>query len=599
MISTLRHPGYTAKVDEWNKWRLVMLGGNAYTEAYMKKYSNREDGDDFCRRKENAPNPAFAKSCLLEIRNAIFQRLADVSRVGGSKRFQDCVKGLDFGVDLHSTSMNQYLGIHILPELLSMAKVGIYVDAPPAEGVSLADTAHVRPYYYMYKVEDILSWKYHKDRPDEFSDLTLRDHTEVTDTETGLPCDKVERVRRMWLDPDDGYLRIEWIRYYAPVYNQAGSEIEPAREEKQNLEGVVTDEPLIVKIKYIPFVCGELSDSLIGDTANHQIALLNLDSSDISYILKAGHPFYVEQIDARIQSSHLKKPSVGDDGKGIQGITSNETEISVGASQGRFYDKGLDQPAFIHPSKEPIEASMSKQEQLKNDIRVLMHLSLSNVKSKMASEGSKEIDNQGLDSGLAAIGLVLEYMERKCAFYWSLYEGTNEVPTINYPQKYSLKTDSESREEAKSWAEMRDLIPSQLFQRKINVQIAVALLATKVSQDDLDSIIKEIMSAPTVTATPKTLFEAVDAGVATTDLVADILGFPKGTAEKAREQKAETLAMTMAAQSAANADAGSSNGARGLPGDPQSGKDEKKLASDSIINAEPGAGRGEGKDNKK
>ena len=38
---------------------------------------------------------------------------------------------------------------------------------------------------------------------------------------------------------------------------------------------------------------------MIKDVVNHQIALLNLGSSDVNYALKSNFPFYIEQKDQR------------------------------------------------------------------------------------------------------------------------------------------------------------------------------------------------------------------------------------------------------------------------------------------------------------
>ncbi len=58
---------------------------------------------------------------------------------------------------------------------------------------------------------------------------------------------------------------------------------------------------------------------------------------------------------------------------------------------------------------------MSKQQQLKQDIRDLVNLNLSNIKPKLQSAESKQIDEHGLEAGLSALGLVLEHAERKAA----------------------------------------------------------------------------------------------------------------------------------------------------------------------------------------
>jgi hypothetical protein len=61
---------------------------------------------------------------------AIFQRMRDITRRGGSQAYQRAVNGLNLGVDLRGNTMNGFLGIKVLTELLIMGRVGVYVDSP-------------------------------------------------------------------------------------------------------------------------------------------------------------------------------------------------------------------------------------------------------------------------------------------------------------------------------------------------------------------------------------------------------------------------------------------------------------------------------------
>ena len=65
--------------------------------------------------------------------------------------------------------------------------------------------------------------------------------------------------------------------------------------------------PIELELTRIPFVMMDIRDSLLKDICNHQIALLNLLSSDVNFALKANFPFYIEQRDIRAVGSHLKQ----------------------------------------------------------------------------------------------------------------------------------------------------------------------------------------------------------------------------------------------------------------------------------------------------
>lgn len=83
-----RHPGYISGAIDWSKWRLTFEGGDMFRETYLQRFSTREDQTDFNTRKEMTPVPKFAGSAIVDIRNAIYQRLRDVVRKGGSKTYQ-------------------------------------------------------------------------------------------------------------------------------------------------------------------------------------------------------------------------------------------------------------------------------------------------------------------------------------------------------------------------------------------------------------------------------------------------------------------------------------------------------------------------------
>jgi hypothetical protein len=117
----------------------------------------------------------------------------------------------------------------------------------------------------------------------------------------------------------------------------------------------------------------DIGDSLIKDVCQHQIALLNLVSSDVNYALKGNFPFYVEQRDMRAMGSHLKVAANADGTATQGGQGASDTDIKVGVTQGRAYDKGANAPQFINPSSEPLKASMDLQAKLEADIRKLVN----------------------------------------------------------------------------------------------------------------------------------------------------------------------------------------------------------------------------------
>ena len=248
----------------------------------------------------------------------------------------------------------------------------------------------------------------------------------------------------------------------------------------------------------------------------------------MNYALKSNFPFYIEQKDQRAGGQHLKQ-GVDEDGTattGGQGAA--DTDIKVGATQGRHYDKGMNAPAFINPSAEPLKASMDLQAKLEDDIRKLIHLAVADTANRATAE-SKSMDNQGLEAGLSYIGLVLEAAERQIAEFWAAYEerspSQRNVATVKYPDRYSLKTDSDRIAEAQSLVKLMYAVPGQRVKRELAKNIVLALLGGKIGVGDIQAIFDEIDKAPYATSDPTTIIAAVEAGLCGEKTGSMALGF--------------------------------------------------------------------------
>ena len=494
------HPEYAELTASWNKFRSVWDGGVDFREAYLQSYSSREDPDDFDIRKEITPIPSFASAAITDIKNSIFQRMGDITREGSSELFRKIMAGKIGGIDLLGATMNYFIGNRVLPELLFMGKVGVYVDMPVIEtGNTVSQTRNARPYFYPYKTEDIRNWRLSKhDEFIEFDMLLLRETILTYDNVYFLP-DK-DNVRYRLLTRQDGIVTVRF-------FDDDGTQID--------INGEVSDEVIELGIQRIPFVIIELQKSLLQNIADHQIALLNMESSDIGYVLQANFPFYIEQ-QGRTISPHLKNEE-SEDG--------DDREIIAGGTVGRSYGQGLEAPGFINPSAEPLIASMDKQKQMKEDIRTLAQLALSTVQPKYASAEAKQFDEHGLESGLSFIGLILEHGERQMASFFNEYEDSKEVATINYPERYSLKSDLERLTEAEKLYDMMLKVPSKVAQKAMSKLIIGKLLGTKIPQEQLDKINIEIDDAEYITAEPEIIHKDLEKGLVSTETASDARGY--------------------------------------------------------------------------
>jgi hypothetical protein len=555
-VSQLVHPDYSSSVDDWEKFRDVYEGGHDFVDKYLEKFSLREEDTDFTTRKKISYSPSHSKAALIDVRNSIYQRMPDIHRNGGSKSWNKAIVGQNRGVNRRGANMNYFIGTQVLPELLVQAKVGVYVDRPEIiDTANRAEAETKAPYLYYYRAEDIRTWA---DDPetDVLSAVFLRDHDWGVDEATGLVTERVTRYRLLQKQ-EDGTIKVTF-------YDKDGQQLE--------------DETQTLLISRIPFVIPELSQSLLTDIADHQIALLNTASSDLAYILKANFPFYTEQYNPMTEGAHLRPEAP--DGDKSTADTSRNKDIKVGVAQGRRYSKGLDQPGFIHPSAEPLEASMKKQDQIKAEIRQLIALALTNLESRHASVDSKRHDDAGLEAGLSYIGLELEWCEREIQAIWNEYEGYKEESTVHYPSNYSLKSEADRREEAKDLIELMPKLPSDTYQKETAKQAATILHSTKVSDDTLKDMHKDIDAAPVVVVDPDVIKGDHEAGFVSTELASELRGYPKGEVTKAKIDHIERLKRIAISQTD-----GAAAGARGLDdaGEPDDGKKEKEKSQNADI----------------
>lgn len=573
-LSKIIHPAY--KGDEWGKFRLTYKGGKDFIRAYLQKFSRFEDDTDFEERLALTYNPAHASSVVRLVKNAIFQRLVDVKREAGSVAYQAAVSGQNGGVDLKNRSMNSFLGDIFLPELLPIGKVGVWVDMPKIpEGASQKDSEPLRPYLYIYQAEDIETWEEDNSAaPGRFKALKLCDHVVTYDDKWGLP-NGTEKQYRIVKKTEEG---VE-IRFFDKDENELPNKAQT------------------LQLSQIPFVLGDLEQSLLQDIADYQISMLNMASSDVNFLQRANFPIYTEQFDPKFRNNQRRATDfqTGTQEQARTGAAFNDTlearitrqlegeavasqqgDAAAGAGKGRMYPTGADRPGFINPSSEPVEASMKKQAIMAEEIRLLADLALSSLAAKYASGESKKLDKEGLEAGLSYIGLVCERVENEIAQIWAEYEAT-QTAVIKYPTNYSIRTEEDRRTEAKEYKDLIGAVTSRTFSKLTQKRIAMTLYGQRIDANDMNTMIKEIEDARGLTADPEVIKSDVEIGLVSNQTASVLRGYPEDEAEKAKKDHAERAAAIAKAQSDASARGVKDMGA----GNPA---DEKKASKDNALN---------------
>lgn len=606
-LTAVRHPEYLEDEMYWYEFRECYEGGPRFVRRNLKKFSTRETEEDFINRRFYTPIPSYAKAAVNDIRNAIFQRLRDVWRRGGSENFMKAASGEIGGVDNKGSSMQSFLGIDVLTELLVMGRAGVYVDMPKLSGMrTMADEGNARPYCYMYRVEDILSWSTAKpEEPGHFTAVLLRDrgidYNQGFASGAYLPSGSYTRYRFIWIDPRDGMVKMK-------VYDENDNLIDLRGRILKDTDAVLNsnleDMTGVVQLELdrIPFHMLDIGGSLLKDVYKHQVALLNLGSSDVAYALKANFPFYTEQKDMRAVGTHLKK-TIDDDGTSNTSDNSKVgEEARAGVSHGRTYDLKAERPGFIHPSSEPLMASIKLQEKIEDDIRKLVNLAVQNKTGQRAiSAEAMKLSDQGLEAGLSFIGLVLESAERAIASHWASYESKDptqrQVAVIKYPDRYSLKDDKDRIDEAKQLAELMYTVPGKEVKKELAKNIVTTLLSGKVNTDTIDKIFNQIDEAGYATSDPEIIIRAVETGLCGEETGSLAIGFSPGEHIKAREDHiARTRAIAEAQSIASAQENAAARGVEDMDANKESGKEEKAEQQDKDTNEDRTDGtRGEGR----
>lgn len=546
-ITDINHPAFTEEQEDWCKYRLTYEGGRCFVDRYLERMSTRENENDFLRRKRLTYCPAFAKAAINEIKNVIFNRLRDVTRLTESNTYNECVLGNLRGVDNGGATMDYFIGQYVIPELLTMRKVGVYVDMPANVPQTLIGSQNKHPYLYLYKAESIRSWKYADPAdPREFKSVLLYEDQLEYDAEYDLPKGNLERMRYAYID-ERGRVTVEF-------FNMEGESID--------IDGNKAEVEYKLNIKEIPFVIFEISDSLLKDVADYQIALLNMESADISYAISSNFPLYVEQTNDNINNAD-DIPIFNQEDTEVTETAVTEAkdkEVKVGPTYGRQYPKDSAQPAFIHPSSEPLKAAMDKEKQIKKDIKLLINLAVNDLSDKMVSAESKQQDESGKQTGLACVAYVLENGEQKLARYWGNYESIKEDSiVITYPKDYDLKSDEERQKDCEQLWELLEKVPSKQFKKEILKKIIRTLFSNKVSRKVIEQMESEIDKAKGLISTVEHILSCQEKGLVDDKSASELLGFVDGLVEKAKKDHAEKLALIQASQG------GEGGSARGVP----------------------------------
>jgi hypothetical protein len=498
-----RHPEWHAFHGLWAKYRLAYEGGRAFIEAFLKQYSKRELKSEYQIRKEITYNPGHAKAAINIVRNALMIKFTEIQRTGDARYTDAMAKD----VDLFATDMNAFMGLEVTPLLLAQGKRFVLVDAPPAvAGATLLEDSG-RPYLAPVDAENVLSWSY--DDGGSMRAVLLREWVDSLDRDTGLMDQALERYRYMLkLNAGDKF-------QVALTKGQSGNAVTANAFEFTgpgvvvrfiHADGKEAADPVLLPLTAIPLVEFRLVDALMTDIADMQIALLNLASSDMSFLFRGNFPIYTEQFDPA--RSWQKRPGSKRDAESSIEDVNLEDRITkderpnnrlAGSGQGIGYAKDLDRPDFIAPPVSNLDASMKKQLEIRQEIRLMVDLALTSmsVKALEQSGKSKDADKVGEEAGLAYIANVLETGERQIATLWHEFLGApNTKSDVQYPVGFSIQTPQERIDQAKGLKEIAGAARSETYAKTVQKRIVELVMKPLTSQTEMERAQAEVDDAP-------------------------------------------------------------------------------------------------------
>lgn len=539
-----RHPEHMADRLLWVGYQLAYDGGTRYIRDNLVK-GVRESTADYNNRMELTHCPNICAQAVEELRDALFQRMVFIQRNGGSSTYHAATEGQLDGVDLRSSKMDSFIGLHVVPQLLIKRRVGVLVDMPQDIGQTLADIKGKHPYINVYNAEQILNWT--TDARGEYTSLLLGEVVDELDQLYNFPLRTIDHYRYFVKTPEG-----VTVSFF-------------------DTEGVlIASYPL--QIDRIPFVLFEISRSILKDAHRYQRVIMNLESTEAMFCFNQNHPLYYEFYDASVEGIQLRgyNEENNDDGIADDGENSKEVEIQIGHGRGRRFPKDLSAPGYTSPNPETLKVSMEKVSQLKREMREIINLNVLNVLASRVTSNAK-VDREGLENKMACLGDVLETGEQRIANMWAMFEGSTPA-VIKYPDNYGIQKPQDVLDANKGLFELADLIPSPEFRREVSKVVARRVLQGFVSNDDMQRILGEIASVQYPFGVG-TILESLKIGAITNAQLEEALGLPKGTMNQAMLDRAERAARIAEAQGGLQ----NASAARGVPEvGGKDGKEEKE-----------------------
>ncbi len=190
----------------WKKCRDVLAGEEAIKDAgteYLPKMSRMTDFE-YESYKQRALFYGASQRTMQGLIGSILRKppVIYASTDELVTKVTDLVKNItQTGVDLHGFTRD------LVAEILSVGRVGVLVDAPPANAKLLTQ----RPYARMYTAEEIINWRMHFVAGVPVLDQVVLLEVINTPGPDGFGIDQVVQYRELTLNEDGSYVQRVWV----------------------------------------------------------------------------------------------------------------------------------------------------------------------------------------------------------------------------------------------------------------------------------------------------------------------------------------------------------------------------------------------------
>ena len=173
-ITEARHPEYTEKVLQWDKYKLAYLANDEYYTTTVDKFSSKEPEKQYNTRVKRAYNALPCKGYISKLQNMTFRKRFDYKYKASDTEIDQLVQT---NVDGKGTSLFNFHVGTVLKWLATYGEYYIYTAMPSFEGELTREQqqqAGIFPYLVGVHPQNVVAWRYKEGSQSEFAQLLMK-----------------------------------------------------------------------------------------------------------------------------------------------------------------------------------------------------------------------------------------------------------------------------------------------------------------------------------------------------------------------------------------------------------------------------------------